>query len=36
MESLIPALDEWGVQEQNIHYEAFGPASLAKSEKSLT
>ena len=30
MESLIPALDEWGVPEQNIHYEAFGPASLAK------
>ncbi len=31
MESLIPALDEWGVSEQNIYYEAFGPASLAKS-----
>lgn len=30
MESLVPALDEWGVPEQNIHYEAFGPASLAK------
>ncbi len=36
MESLIPALDEWGVPEQNIYYEAFGPASLAKSGKSLT
>ncbi len=33
METLIPALDEWGVPEQNIHYEAFGPASLAKSAR---
>ena len=29
LESLVPALDEWGVSEQHIHYEAFGPASLA-------
>ncbi|MBF0248167.1 MAG: 2Fe-2S iron-sulfur cluster binding domain-containing protein [Alphaproteobacteria bacterium] len=28
MESLIPALGEWGVAESAIHYEAFGPASL--------
>lgn len=30
METLVPALEEWGVPEQRIHYEAFGPASLAK------
>ena len=30
METLIPALDEWGVPEQNVHYESFGPALLAK------
>ena len=29
LESLVPALGEWGVPEQHIHYEAFGPASLA-------
>ena len=28
MESLIPALSHWGVPEQDIHYEAFGPASV--------
>jgi ferredoxin-NADP reductase len=30
METLIPALDEWGVPERNVFYESFGPASLAK------
>ncbi len=33
MESLVPALDEWGVPDQNIHYEAFGPASLARPSR---
>jgi ferredoxin-NADP reductase len=28
MESLVPALLEWGVPESHIHYEAFGPASV--------
>lgn len=28
MESLIPALLEWGVPESHVHFEAFGPASL--------
>ena len=36
MESLIPALDEWSVPEQHIHYEAFGPASLTKSTRKKT
>ena len=29
MASLIPALIEWGIAPQDIHHEAFGPASLA-------
>lgn len=28
MESLVPALLDWGVPESYIHYEAFGPASI--------
>jgi ferredoxin-NADP reductase len=28
MESLVPALWEWGVPESHIHFEAFGPASV--------
>ncbi|GGF76575.1 oxidoreductase FAD/NAD(P)-binding domain-containing protein [Terasakiella brassicae] len=31
METIVPALDEWGVPKENIHFEAFGPASLSKS-----
>jgi len=29
METLVPALADWGVPDQKIHYEAFGPASLS-------
>lgn len=32
MEALVPALDDWGVPERNIRYEAFGPASLARQK----
>jgi ferredoxin-NADP reductase len=28
MNSLVPALREWGVQADDIHFEAFGPASV--------
>jgi ferredoxin-NADP reductase len=28
MQSLVPALREWGVQAADIHFEAFGPASV--------
>ena len=28
MESLVPALVDWGVPKQDIHFEAFGPASV--------
>lgn len=30
MESLVPALLEWGVPTTRVHYEAFGPASLPR------
>jgi ferredoxin-NADP reductase len=28
MQSLVPALREWGVPERDLHFEAFGPASV--------
>ena len=33
MESLVPGLEDWGVDSGDIHYESFGPASLIKHEK---
>jgi len=30
MESLVPALAEWGVPEGDLHFEAFGPASVRR------
>lgn len=37
MESLVPALVDWGVPRQDIHFEAFGPASvrLASAEPAM-
>ncbi|MEO5354056.1 MAG: 2Fe-2S iron-sulfur cluster-binding protein [Magnetococcus sp. XQGC-1] len=35
LESLVPALGAWGVPEHNVHYEAFGPASIAKTPLSV-
>ena len=32
METLVPALSEWGVATDDIYYESFGPASLIKHE----
>lgn len=32
MESLVKDLDEWGVPEPNVHFEAFGPASVKKAK----
>lgn len=29
METLVPALEQWGVPDHRIHFEAFGPASLS-------
>ena len=34
MESLVPALDEWGVPDARIHYEAFGPASIKRKKSA--
>jgi ferredoxin-NADP reductase len=38
MESLVPALEDWGVADSHIHFEAFGPASIKrrKSDDVLT
>lgn len=33
MESLVPALAEWGVPPQDIHHEAFGPASVHSANR---
>ncbi|NOT84403.1 MAG: 2Fe-2S iron-sulfur cluster binding domain-containing protein [Methylococcaceae bacterium] len=30
LESLVPALEEWGVSDTHIHFEAFGPASIKR------
>lgn len=30
METLVPALEDWGVPEARLHYEAFGPASIKR------
>jgi len=30
MESLVPALADWGVPDAHIHFEAFGPASIKR------
>ena len=30
LESLVPALAEWGVPDSHIHFEAFGPASIKR------
>ena len=36
MESLVPALEDWGVPEARIHYETFGPASIPRRDKTAT
>jgi ferredoxin-NADP reductase len=35
MESLVPGLEDWGVDSGDIYYESFGPASLVKHEKAV-
>lgn len=30
LESLVPALEDWGVPGEHIHFEAFGPASIPR------
>lgn len=36
LESLVPALEAWGVPESRIHYEAFGPSSLKRKPATAT
>jgi len=34
MASLVEGLEEWGVPEANVHFEAFGPASVKKTKEA--
>jgi len=34
MESLVPALEAWGVAAEHIHYESFGPSTLRQRNKT--
>jgi ferredoxin-NADP reductase len=34
MESLVPGLEDWGVNSNDIYYESFGPATLNKHKKT--
>jgi len=36
MQSLVPALRAWGVEEDDIHFEAFGPASVQRAAPALS
>jgi len=36
MESLVRDLGAWGVPEDNVHFEAFGPASVARKAPPAT
>ena len=36
MESLVPALDDWGVPNAHIHFEAFGPASVVRKQAATS
>ena len=36
MESIVPALEAWGVDSSDIYYESFGPASLEKHRSDKT
>jgi len=36
MESLVPGLQRWGVDSNDIYYESFGPATLVKHKKADT
>ena len=32
LESLVPALEDWGVPDAHIHFEAFGPSSIKRKQ----
>jgi len=35
MESLVPDLEDWGVNSDDIYYESFGPATLTRHKKTV-
>ena len=35
LESLVPALQDWGVPDARIHFEAFGPASIQRKKLAV-
>jgi ferredoxin-NADP reductase len=35
LQSLVPALEDWGVPDGRIHFEAFGPASIPRKKLAL-
>lgn len=36
LQSLVPALEDWGVPDSHIHFEAFGPASIQRKKASTS
>jgi ferredoxin-NADP reductase len=36
LQSIVPALEDWGVPDAHIHFEAFGPASVARRNTHLS
>jgi ferredoxin-NADP reductase len=36
LQTLVPALEEWGVPESRIHFEAFGPVSIPRRQSAAT
>ena len=36
LQSLVPALEDWGVPEGRIHFEAFGPASIKRHKSAAS
>lgn len=36
LQTLVPALEDWGVADSHIHFEAFGPASIQRRKPKTT
>ncbi|MDH4234264.1 MAG: 2Fe-2S iron-sulfur cluster-binding protein [Gallionella sp.] len=36
LESMVPALEDWGVPDAHIHFEAFGPSSIKRKQPAAT
>jgi len=36
LQSLVPALEDWGVPDAHIHFEAFGPASVPRRNRPVS